>query len=373
MPGTIGLPRMHKEAGEKRDFLPRLVDFLDRAGADEIVLEHGYGSGMAFTDDDYRKASKKVRFADYDECLAQDIVAVLRYPTDQALRKLERGARMLCMFHYPTRPGRVALLRELGVRGVSLDSLVDDLGVRQVQNLESVGWNGVRAAMKELAGQHRRFYDPGRRPIRVTIIGSGAVGGHAARAATRYGDGEWRRQLVSQGVPGVEVTTIDFDLTSRENYMLDRLESTDLLVDATARTDPSKYILPNAWLAALPHHAVVLDLAVDPYDFSLNPPAVKGIEGVPEGNLDQYVFKPGDKAYERLDPRVDRTHQRTALSCYSWPGVDPRACMEVYSAQVEPILRVLLETPSLDRLDPAQGRFFERVVARADVERWRQP
>ena len=31
---------------------------------------------------------------------------------------------------------------------------------------------------------------------------------------------------------------------------------------------------------------------------------VKGIEGVPEGNLDKYVFPPNDPAYEALDPRA---------------------------------------------------------------------
>ncbi len=367
---TIGFPRMHKEAGERRDFLPSLMTFLDRAGAGELVLEQGYGQGMGLCDDDYRRASPKVRFAAYDECLAQDVVVVLRCPLEDALRKVRRGASMLSMFHFPTRPGRVALLRELGVRAVSLDSLVDDSHCRLVQNLEAVGWNGVRAGMRELARQHPRFEDPGRGPLRVTIIGAGAVGGHAARAAIRYGDPFWRNELVARGVPGVEVTTIDFDLTRHASYMQERLAQTDLLVDATARPDASKYIVPNAWLSALPAHAVVVDLAVDPYDFGRDPPSVKGIEGVPEGNLDQYVFPPDDPIYERMDPRIDRTHRRTALSCYAWPGVEPRACMDLYGRQVEPILRVMLDVPSLDDLDPERGSLYERAVARADVARW---
>ena len=40
---TLGLPRMHMEAGDRRDFLPDLVAAADRAGAGSIVLEHGYG------------------------------------------------------------------------------------------------------------------------------------------------------------------------------------------------------------------------------------------------------------------------------------------------------------------------------------------
>ena len=81
---------------------------------------------------------------------------------------------------------------------------------------------------------------------------------------------------------------------------------------------------------------------VDPYDFAVSPPEVKGIEGLPEGNLDQFLFQPEDPAYERLDPRVKHSERRTALSCYSWPGVDPRACMEVYGSQVEPVIRAVV-------------------------------
>lgn len=367
---TVGLARMHKESGERRDFPPSLVAFLERVGAEEIVVERGYGSGMGFTEADYLARSKRVRVGSYEECLGQDLVVVVRCPADEALRRLRRGTVLLSMLHYPTRPTRVQLLRELGVRGVSLDGLVDERGVRLVENLEAVGWNGVRAAMRELAQTYRHFEEPDRRAIRVTILGAGRVGAHAARAATRYGDEAWRAALVKKGVPGVQVTTIDFDLTGRELYMLDLLEQTDLLVDATYRPDPTKYVVPNDWVEALPHHAVVLDLSVDPYDFSIDPPEVKGIEGVPEGNLDQFVFKPDDSVYERMDPRIRREHRRVSLSCYSWPGVDPLPCMEIYEKQVEPILRVLIER-SLDSLDPDHGRFFERAVARADVNRWR--
>lgn len=367
---TVGLPRMHKEEGERRDFLPDYAGFLDRLGAERIVIERGYGAGLGLTEADYRAASPKVEVGDYDACLDQDLVAVVRCPADDAIKKMRRGAVLLSMLHYPTRPNRVALLRERGIRGVSLDGLTDDLGVRLVENLEAVGWNGVQMAFQELSHHIRHFDQPNRRPTRVVVMGSGYVGGHAARAATRYGDPKLREAMAKKGVPGVAVTVVDYDFTAHENAMLDLLEHTDLLVDATARPDPSKYVIPNAWVGALPEHAVMLDLSVDPYDFATDPPEVKGIEGMPEGTLDQFVFQPNDPVYDRMDARIDRSHRRTALSCYSWPGVHPKACMEIYGKQVEPITRVLFEVP-LDRLDPEQGRYFERATARAEVNRWK--
>ena len=143
--------------------------------------------------------------------------------------------------------------------------------------------------------RHPRFDHPSRRPLHVTCLGSGGVGGWAAFAATRYGDPELRESLVAKNVPGVEVTVVDFDLTWHEDYMLGRLEQTDLLIDATKRADPSRPVVPNAWLGALPEDGVILDLACDPYDLDGTQPVVKGIEGVPHGYLDRYVFPPATR------------------------------------------------------------------------------
>lgn len=366
---TLGLPRMHMEAGEHRDFLPDLVAAADRAGAGAIVLEHGYGTGMGVREDAYLAASSKVRFADYDEVMSSDVVAVVRCPAEAALRAMRPGALLVTMLHYPTRPRRTRLVAELGLRAISLDSVVDDLGRRQVEYLEAVGWNGVRLAFVEIARVHPHFAHPSRRPLRVTCLGAGAVGAHAVRAATRYGDHGLRADLAAKDVPGVEVTVADFDLTSHEDYLLGRLEVTDLLIDATQRLDPTRPVVPNPWIAALPPDAVLLDLSVDPYDFSVDPPRTKGIEGVPHGDLDRYVFPVDDPAWGALDARVDTTERRLALSCYAWPGIEPVDCMRVYGRQIEPVLGVVLRVP-VDRLDVDSADPQERAVARAELGRW---
>ena len=366
---SVGLPRLHKEAGERRDFLPPLVEFLARVGASSIVLEHGYGSGMSVGETEYLAASPLARLGTYEECYQQDVVVVLRCPSEGVIRSMRRGSVLVSMLHFPTRPGRVELLRECGVIGVSLDQVKDELGQRLVQNMQAVGWNGVRAAFDVLSQQHRRFFEKGRRPIRVTVMGSGAVGGHAAHAAVRYGNPALRQKLSDAGIAGVEVTVLDYELTSDQNYMLTRFEHTDLLIDATQRPDPTRIIVPNDWIAALPNHSVILDLSVDPYDFTVSPPELKGIEGLPEGNLDKYIFRPGDPVWDAIDPRVKHEHRRTALSCYSWPGLEPRKCMEVYGQQIEPVLRVVVER-GLDKVDHEKGPYYDRAVGRADVRRW---
>ena len=360
---------MHREAGEKRDFLPSFVTALDAAGSEEIVVEKGYGSGMGIDESSYEAASSRLAWGDLGDCLQQDAVIQVRCLDEEHFEHLGPKSILLSMLHYTTRPERVRRLAELGIHAISMDGLIDDGGRRLVENLAAVACDGVEAAFVELAKTHPAFDDPGRPPLRVTVLGSGAVGSHVVRSASRYGDQQLRDALVAKGVKGVEVVVVDYDLTGHEAYMRSVLSTTDLLVDATQRLDSTVHVIPNRWLASLPGHAVVLDLSVDPYNFSVTPPIVKGIEGLPQGSLDQFVFYQDDPAYEELDPRISTEHRRVALSCYSWPGRRPRECMEVYGAQLEPFLDVLLNKPA-DTWDSNSPSLYERALARAELGRW---
>ena len=365
---TVGLLRMSEHPGERRDFLPKLVRSLAGLGADEIVLETGYGQGLGLAPEAYT-SDGDVRFAERDEVFAQDVVLVLRCPPDADLGKLRPGSTLVSMLHYVTRPTRNELLRDRGVVAVSLDAVTDDRGRRMIENLEITAWAGVEAAFRELALRWASFDEPGRAPIRVTLLGSGALGAHAMHAATRYGNHDVRNALHRAGIPGVEVAVIDHDLSWHEEYMLGRLHASDLLMDATMRPDPSVPVVPNGWLAVTPSHAVLLDLAADPYDGATDPPTVKGLEGVPHGSLAQHVFEDDDPAWDIEEAIADTRVRRTALSCNAWPGLRPRESMERYGEQVEDVLEVVLAVPEPD-WDRASRHLRVRAVARAELERW---
>jgi len=367
---TIGMACMHAEFGERRDFLPAFVARLIRRGAN-VVLEHGYGAGMGFTEEDYRTAAPDVKFTSHEEIYQQDYVMVLRCPTESELKQMKPGGTIISMLHFPTRPQRVELLRSLGVEGVSLDSLKDDNGRRLVENLKSVAWNGLEVAFQVL---RRTYPGPGmegkdRDPIHATVLGVGAVGMHAVQAASRYGDLQLWSLLAKRGIPGVQVTAVDYDVVNNEKSMREILSHTDILVDATQRPDPSKYVIPNEWIGLMPEHAVLVDLSVDPYNFDIDPPEVKGIEGIPQGNLDQFVFLPTDQAYERIPASVSTKNRRHVVSCYSWPGIHPKECMELYGNQLRPIMRMLIERGGIQNIRP-KGFYFERAIARAMLSNW---
>ncbi len=367
---SIGLPLMHLEQGEKRSFLPNFIRHLEKNGA-EIFLEHGYGNLMGLDDSAYTDAATTATFVSNHETYQQDIVLVLRCPKVDTLHSLKEGSCLMSMLHYSTQTPRVALLRSLGVNSISLDSLKDDSGRRLVENFPSVAWNGLEAGFDVLQKTYPDpgFFSPQRNAILITLVGAGALGAFTVRAAVRYGSVPLQKQLAKQNIPGVIVTAVDRDITNHEDIMRDLLSKTDMLVDASSRVDTTKPIIPNEWLAYLPQHAVILDLCVDPYLENGDTTYTKGIEGIPQGNLDKYIFTPDESVYENIPAFAHTEHRRHVVSCYSWPGIHAKDCMQLYGQQLNPIMRTLIKNGGVRGINP-NGRFFERAIGRALLTNW---
>ena len=363
---TMGFPRMYNEPGERRAFLPSLVGQLAEMDVD-VYVEAGSGTGMGYADDAYTAVSPRVRIVDEATAYAQDIVVVLRAPEGR-YELLRPGTILLSMLHFVTRPERVELLRGLGIEAIALDMITGDDGRRLVQNLRDVARNGLAAAFDALERRWPPLLSPTRPAVSVTILGAGGVGKHAIEWAARAGDPERNERFMREGLPGVEVVVVEQSLAGNEAYFRHRLALTDILVDATARRDTSKPLFSNAWLGFLPEHAIVCDLAVDPYLPNDDPPVVRGIEGIPLGNLDQWEVAPDDPAWNRLPPGIPTTERRTVVSCYSWPGVAPEACMELYGSQVTPLLKTLVWYGGLPAISPGVS-FHGRALWRGSLRR----
>jgi alanine dehydrogenase len=294
---------------------------------------------------------------------------VLRSPNPAEMALMRPGACLISMLHYPTRPRRVARLKELGIKSISLDSIVNDVNLRLVEDMRAVAWNGLEAAFGALESCFPGFHRPGGEPFRALILGTGMVGKHAVEAATKLGSVERNRQHIRSGGPGSLAISVGRSLTHQPDRMKILFEQADLLVDATQRSNPSLPVVPNEWIAWLPRHAVIADLAVDPYTLDIDPPVVRGVEGIPQGSLDQYIYHPSDPNWERtIPPQVPTANRRTTATCYSWPGIHPEASMQHYAKQLEPLMDVLAQT-GYDGLS-LRGGYFERALYRATLRAW---
>jgi alanine dehydrogenase len=195
------------------------------------------------------------------------------------------------------------------------------------------------------------------------------VGNHAVAAATKLGNVERNNDHIAEGGNGSVVTVVGRNLSHNFALLEPYLAQADILVDAAQRRDPSKPVIPNQWIACLPPHAILTDLSVDPYTLDTQPPVVRGIEGIPQGSLNQYVFPPDDPRWDVTVPAsIPSEHRRTTVTCYSWPGIHPEASMAHYAAQLEPLMQALLQK-GYAGLSP-RGDYFERALYRAALKAW---
>jgi alanine dehydrogenase len=363
---SVGFPRMYNERGERRAFLPDLIGTLASMDVD-VAIERGLGVAMGYPDEAYTSLSPRVKVVDEETAYQQAIVVVLRAPEGR-YELMRPGTILLSMLHFNTRPERVTLLESLGIEAIALDMITGDDGRRLVQNLRDVARNGLACAFDALERRWPPLMSPSRPAVSVTVLGAGGVGKHAIDWAARAGDETRNALLMREGLPGVEVVVVEQNLAGQEAYFRHRFALTDILVDATARRDTSRPLFPNAWIGFLPEHAVICDLAVDPYLLDDDPPVVRGIEGIPQGSLDQWEFDVDDPAWDRLPPSIPTRERRTVVSCYSWPGVQPVPCMELYGSQITPLLKTLVWYGGPGAIAPGVS-FHGRALWRGSLRR----
>jgi alanine dehydrogenase len=365
---TVGFPRMMKEQGEKRVFLPNFIQFVADLGV-TVFVEEGYGSRSGYLFDDYKLGNQAVHMCSHQEAYQQDAIIVLRSPSPEEFEMMHPGAVLVSMLHFPTRPKRIERLLGRGIKAISMDGIINGQNIRLVENMRAVAWNGLETAFDVLGKHWPDFRRPDSLPIHVFILGSGMVGKHAVEAATKLGNTERNTEHIATGGSGTIAMTIGRNVSSSPVLMERLMREADILVDATQRREPSKPVIPNDWIAWLPEHAIIADLAVDPYLLDGHPPIVRGIEGIPQGNLDQYIFLPDDPGWNKTVPStIPSTQRRTIVSCYSWPGIHPQACMEHYARQLEPLVEVLMEK-GYDNLT-LSGSYFERALCRGTLKEW---
>jgi len=356
---------MNKEKSERRDFVPLLFEKLNSLKDVDILVEEGYGSSMGFSIEDYLGKNNKIRIVKRKDVFTADMIVVLRTPEEHELRWMKPGSVLFSMLHYDTREFRNNLLQSLSLIPFSMDGIVDDWNNRMVVNYSGTSFSGVHVAFKVLKEQTENFKIPGDRPLHAGILGFGSVGLEAAKALKFYSDEFFLNNPTH--TPGLIVNLYPRSITNNPSMMKSELAHMDILINASRRSDPTKYIIENSWIEKMPKHSVILDLSADPYNTDIDPIQVKAIEGTPLGSLDQLVFYPDDPIYNTIPSGVDTTHRRTVVSCNAWPGVDPIGCMTLYSNQLVPFLKLIV-SKDINKLTLDSDHPFERALYKSSLK-----
>lgn len=341
---TLGFLSQRFEENEKRDFRPSFYKGL-AALKNELILEKDFGAKLGYTEQDYLEANRKISFGERNEVMAADLVVSVRTPSFDDLDNLKPGASFFSMLHYLTRARRNEFLTQSQIHLFSMDSVVDDFGIRLINDFPGSVENAYVAGYKEY------FQASSPDLLRVLILGSGEIGRLAADIA------------IHKSTVPVIVTVVGVSVTKSKILLNELLTTADILVDASKRLRSHEYIVSNEQLGLLPTNALIIDLSADDYDVNVTPIQVKGIEGIPTGNLDQYVFSIDDPAYDRVPGQLTKRNRRKLVSCNAWPGVDPIRCLNRYELQLAPFIRLLARDsrePSLDSDNP-----YERALARS--------
>lgn len=360
---SMGFPKMHKEEGEIRDFLPKLFGDLKEYDID-IFLEEGYGESMGYKSGDYLQNNKNIKFVPHDNVYKKDLIVVLRSPESEEINLMKEESILISMLHYETRETRNSLLKAKKIICFSMDAMCDDDNNRIMVNYRGTSRAGSRIAFEELKKRTNAFETINNKVITVTIIGMGAVAANSAKAFEEYSDKEF---LLENNERGLIVRLLPRNITQNYEKLRDIIETTDILVDASKRPDATKVIVNNELIEFLPTHAVILDLTADPYNEKIVPMQVKGIEGIPTGTLDKYVIEVDDEMYDGIPKTVSSLNRRVVVSCNAWPGIDAKDCMGLYGRLMVPFLDVVLSN-DIQKLNISAKNMYERSLVRASLD-----
>ncbi len=360
---TVGFPMIHNFEGDKRDFIPELFRFMDRYEGVEFYLEEGYGSRLGYTPEDYLKASSKVHFVPFEEAYKQDITMILKDPDIENLELLRDGTVFFTMIHYPTHPTVVEVIKRKKLKSFSMDSIVDDDGLRLFVDYFGTSYCACATGVETLKKQYPDFYSEERGPIKVLVMGAGGVGQAAVRAMEIIGD----KEFLASGQSGFATTVITRTITGNREALRALLAETDILVDATQRRNQTILIIANEDLACLPEHAVIVDISGDRDDFTENPPIRRAIEGTLKGSPSKMVIYPDDPGYDELPEGIVTTNRRTTVSCDAWPGVDTERSVQCYCKLMKNYVGILL-TKEPEEISIDSDNMFERALSRSTLK-----
>ena len=239
----------------------------------QVVVQSGAGAGIMASDDAYRAAGAEIAATAAEIFAGCDMIVKVKEPQPSEWVQLRRGQLLLTYLHLAPDPEQAKGLIASGCTAIAYETVTDDRGTLPL--LAPMSEVAGRLAI-EAAGQAMRRSEggagillggvPGVPAGRVTVLGGGVVGTHAARMAVGLGA---EVTIVDRSIPRLRQLDEMFNGRVRTRYStLETIEHEVSIADAVI----GAVLIPGAsaprlvtrkMLKHMKPGSVLVDVAID--------------------------------------------------------------------------------------------------------------
>jgi alanine dehydrogenase len=239
----------------------------------EVIIETRAGAGIGAEDDAYRAAGAKIAATAKDVFEKSDMIVKVKEPQPSEWAQLRDGQILYTYLHLAPDPEQTRGLLNSGVTAVAYETVTDERGGLPLlaPMSEVAGRLAIQAGATSLqkANGGRGILlggVPGVLPAKVTVIGGGVVGLHAARMATGLGADvsildrsiPRLRQLDDLFAGRVHTRFSTIDALEEEVFSADLVIGAVLIPGAAAPK-----LVTREMLSGMKKGAVIVDVAID--------------------------------------------------------------------------------------------------------------
>jgi alanine dehydrogenase len=239
----------------------------------EVIVETKAGAGIGADDDAYRAAGAKIVATAKDVFEKSDMIVKVKEPQPSEWAQLREGQILYTYLHIAPDPEQTKGLLNSGVTAIAYETVTDDRGGLPLlaPMSEVAGRLAIQAGATSLqkANGGRGILlggVPGVLPAKVTVIGGGVVGLHAARMATGLGADvsildrsiPRLRQLDDLFAGRVHTRFSTIDALEEEVFSADLVIGAVLIPGAAAPK-----LVTREMLSGMKKGAVIVDVAID--------------------------------------------------------------------------------------------------------------
>jgi alanine dehydrogenase len=268
----VGVPTEIKRHEYRVGLTPTAVREY-RANGHEVIVQQGAGGGIGADDAEYVRAGARIVDTADEIFATADMVVKVKEPQPSEWIKLREGQILFTYLHLAPDPEQAKGLLNSGCTAVAYETVADENGglpllapMSEVAGRLSI--EAAATAMKRYEGGRGLLLGgvPGVKPARVTVLGGGIVGTHAARMAVGLGA---EVTILDRSIP--RLRQLDELFSGRARTLFSTAEGleaeildSDVVIGAVLVPGASApRLVTREMLKAMKRGAVLVDVAID--------------------------------------------------------------------------------------------------------------